>query len=185
MLSQGSFPALMILRACELRPSEAAGIPGEALKGGDEAQQSPGTRRCWGGQTHTDTDPFQQSSYLIWMLIAPQNSSLAPTWTPSAPTETACCSQSGSRDTTSTLPSPNTPFVTSAPPNPPLGRSLSPHDDVQNISPQLKQVKEKEKPKQRPLRRENPHTNSPCKTFSSTTCSAPATHHIQTVLDLS
>lgn len=44
--------------------------------------------------------PLQQSSCLIWMLIAPQNSSSAPTRTPSAPTETACCSQSGSRDTT-------------------------------------------------------------------------------------
>lgn len=34
----------MILRVCELRPPEAAGIPGEARKEGDEAQQSPGTR---------------------------------------------------------------------------------------------------------------------------------------------
>lgn len=77
-----------------------------------------------------------------------------------------------------------TPHFSPLPPNPPLGHSLSPHHDVQNISPQLTQIKEKEKPKQRPLRRENPHTNSPCKTLSSTTCSAPATHHIQTALDL-
>lgn len=130
----------------------------------------------WWTNTHGHR-PLQQNSCLIWMLIAPQNSSSAPTWTP-------CCSQSASRDTTSS-PKPKHPISHLCPPNPPLGHSLSPHHNVQNISPQLKQVKEKEKPKQRPLRRENPHTNSPGKTLSSTSCSAPATHGIQTVLDLS
>lgn len=70
----------------------------------------------WWTNTHGHR-PLQQNLCLIWTLIAPQNSSSAPTRTP-------CCSQNGSRDTTSS-PKPKHPISHLCPPNPPLSHSLT------------------------------------------------------------